>query len=784
MSEETAIPIWPTIYDGIAWSDIGEIAIATSEHVEILIPKIRLDQDNSDQLWDKLHLRVNAFDETQVDVEDHIAWNSSSFGEEISVCEVVGLDWSPQGLAKHKRCALAVHTQNLVLSIWNPTAQPRSLASWKRAIVFNRELQSYYINRHPEEAYEPPDPKSDRLKRLQRVRAFAWSQTASLATPTEGVNNVALDVRNEILMAVSNDNNEVIIFRMPSNLHMSTSPMNASNDQVTVVGHFSVLEGDIQLPDLTWTFEEHMRYQSFVSKMAWSPWHSVKNGPSMAVIVCATRSKLMFRRILIAIKFNEINVQLTGTSSEVQLATPWPSNGILRWIPSGSHEPNLKLVACTGGDIILYGINAMGGGAKVLAVYAREEWDPVAGCIVTGPTLNGTSLFFGPHSSMTKTTIVQLDPDSLRPLDGQDPDWKTLMVQRKDDFGKEHHLGELTVVKLWGMAMSSLKDLVATLTTVHPSSQPEYLIQSDYRTVLSLVPIGSQPSPAQFVAKVLRENLSSETMTFSIKFWLKHLDESTKKHKLIINEMMAEIDQQIALLENEAAPISHHNASLNTMLYQSKRLKMHQLKRLFSLFDPSLDSATSASLDLAIVAKLTTTVLRLPRESWKSSMISKYIILEHKKAVKMLPADLVDQLEELDLSHADYKEQCEICEAEIPLESFTEAHCIEGHEFARCSLTFLAIQAPGISKYCGICGKQYIDGSYLETDEMQEQASVSRNGNAGPVEGDTTTKTSSSRDQDIEIDKDSGQAQDLPTLAQLLFAACDSCFYCGGKFMG
>ncbi|KAE9985451.1 hypothetical protein EG328_007443 [Venturia inaequalis] len=769
MSEETALSIWPTLCDGIAWSEIGEMAIATSEHVELLIPKVRLDQDQQDQLWDKLHLRVNAFDETQVDIEDPIAWNSSSLGEEISVCEVVGVDWSPQGPAMHKRCALAVHTQNLVLSIWAPTVHPRSLASWKRHFVINRELQRYFIGRHPEEAFEPPDAKSDRLKRLQRVRAFAWSRAATLARPVEDERYAAPAHCNEILMAVSNDNNEVIIFRMPSTLRMPSSRTDDNSNNMTVVGHFSILPGDFNLPDLTWTFEEHMRYQSFVSKLAWSGWHSVQSGPLMAVIVCATRTKLIFRRVLIAMKPNGVNVQLNGQSSEILLPTPWPPNGILRWMPNESHEPNLKLVVCAGGDIMLCGINAMGGGAEVLATYIREEWDPVAGCVVTDPTSDRNALFIGSHSSTTSTSTVQLDPSSLKPLGGQNPVWKTLMVRHKNDFGKENRLGDLTVVKLWGMAMSPVKNLMAILTTVHPSSQPEYLIQSDYRTTLSVIATDSQPNPTKFVAKLLRENPTSETVAYSMKFWLKQLADSPDKRESMIHEMMAALDQEIVRLEREPVPIEQPGASLNTLLYHSKILKAHRLKRLISLFDLTLDSATSASLDMAIVAKLTTTILRLPRKSWQRSTISKYIILEYKKAVSVLPTSLTHQLEDLDLSHAEHKERCEICEAEIPLESFTEAHCVEGHEFARCSLTFLAIQAPGISKYCGICGKQYIEGSYLETDS-QASMSATQNGEDASMEGDTN--------------EDGQTTKDLPTLAELIFTACDSCFYCGGKFVG
>lgn len=263
------------------------------------------------------------------------------------------------------------------------------------------------------------------------------------------------------------------------------------------------------------------------------------------------------------------------------------------------------------------------------------------------------------------------------------------MVRRKDDFGKEHRLGDLTVVKLWGMAMSSTKDLMAILNTVHPSSQPEYLIQSDYRTTLSVVPTGSQPNPTMFIARLLRENVASEAVAYSVKFWMKHQADSPDKRKMIIHEMMAALDEEIVRLDHESAPIEQPTASLNTLLYHSEILKAHRMKRLISLFDPSLDSATSASLDMAIVAKLTTTIFRLPRQSWKQSIISKYIVLQYKKAVSMLPANLKHLLGDLDVSQAEDKEQCEICEAEVPLESFTEAHCVEGHEFGKWLATLL-----------------------------------------------------------------------------------------------
>lgn len=87
-------------------------------------------------------------------------------------------------------------------------------------------------------------------------------------------------------------------------------------------------------------------------------------------------------------------------------------------------------------------------------------------------------------------------------------------------------------------------------------------------------------------------------------------------------------------------------------------------------------------------------------------------------------------------------ETCEICNAEIPfLGDTTSAMCRAGHQFTRCSLSFVSIQEPGISKYCSGCGKQFLDLAKL-----------------GPVEGQS--------------------------LSRALFDTFQVCPYCQAKFRG
>jgi hypothetical protein len=88
------------------------------------------------------------------------------------------------------------------------------------------------------------------------------------------------------------------------------------------------------------------------------------------------------------------------------------------------------------------------------------------------------------------------------------------------------------------------------------------------------------------------------------------------------------------------------------------------------------------------------------------------------------------------------REVCEICGEVIPFSrSSTSAACAQGHRFSRCGLSFVAIQEPGISKYCSKCGRQFLDPSKLEW-------------------------------------------PDGPSLSQVLFDKFDVCPYCQGKFRG
>lgn len=76
----------------------------------------------------------------------------------------------------------------------------------------------------------------------------------------------------------------------------------------------------------------------------------------------------------------------------------------------------------------------------------------------------------------------------------------------------------------------------------------------------------------------------------------------------------------------------------------------------------------------------------------------------------------------------------------------------------------VAIQIPGLSKFCGICSQQYLrsEQSIAFQSVTDNHTDVSRDERSRTTEKDGPLKVS---------------------LAQVLFATFDACIYCGGKFL-
>ncbi len=96
-------------------------------------------------------------------------------------------------------------------------------------------------------------------------------------------------------------------------------------------------------------------------------------------------------------------------------------------------------------------------------------------------------------------------------------------------------------------------------------------------------------------------------------------------------------------------------------------------------------------------------------------------------------------------------------------------------------MTFLAIQAPGISKYCGLCSMEYLNQDFLLKSNIQYSASVE--GEDGPHGGAASDVEKEARVISNAL-TDLDNTESLQSLAHVLFSSCEVCIYCGGKFVG
>ena len=171
-----------------------------------------------------------------------------SIGEEQSLSHAMVLAWSPPGLAKHKRSALAVLTSNLILSLWDPGPNPTESSSWRRAAVLNGCIEEYFK--------ELKVPEST-LRRRRRIRCMSWAN----ASPSDSKREQGPG----FMLAVINDYQEVLF------LNISSSPL-LKGGSAKVLGH----HGHV-------TENASTRHRSY--EVSWSSWILSENAIE-AVLFC------------------------------------------------------------------------------------------------------------------------------------------------------------------------------------------------------------------------------------------------------------------------------------------------------------------------------------------------------------------------------------------------------------------------------------------------------------------------------------------------------------------
>ena len=196
--------------------------------------------------WLHVHFRANLFSFEEWPEVEPASFEDLSIGEEQSESYVVSLAWSPPGLAKHGKCALAVLTSNSLLCIWDPQSDPANPAAWCRASVVNDILAHYYDNSM--RARRSNTYSESMLRKGKRIRGFAWAP--ALPPPPSS------EVRHSdiCILAIVNDSSGLFLLRVRTTRDIEAMTCDASTKcPVIPLNTPSSENPDGLLPEVYWT---------------------------------------------------------------------------------------------------------------------------------------------------------------------------------------------------------------------------------------------------------------------------------------------------------------------------------------------------------------------------------------------------------------------------------------------------------------------------------------------------------------------------------------------------
>jgi hypothetical protein len=759
-------------------------------------------------------------------------------GEEISNSAPISIAWSPPGIAKHRKCALAALTANLTLSLWSAEGKPQEEASWARRLIVNDALVDYFGDWDDEPSHVVDDPK-ERLRLRGRIRAFAWAP-ALPSSETAGVVGTHL-VYGPHMLAVSDDDNHLVFLKIES----PTSTLGFEQDwsaEVLLHESFAPPSGTIfSQPNV---FEDMIKQQKYISHVAWSPW-IIRDDSHQSVLLYATNEDVRARPITYTHGRLTLDEEVVYTGYQLRY------DGPIKWFHQVEDGDRLKLALFTNTELAWLTISALDASIVEKSVHDLDgRWDPVSGVVwdttqAEAPRLHISSLLSTLHNP---TAVLEQTSSGLESL--RAPSWRDKIENNLALFSVKNGLKGNSRAKVWGLTRSPLGDFVAACNSVHPSDMIEYGIPAERSGTLAISSLRPGSQQRDIFPK---HDVTAEGITYSLKKLVEDAVEDPDDIPAFAEEMvgkLVEIYTAPSLPEKSATASATYSdvKDLDSLIKDFKTnafLESHTLKDRYTiLVSEACKTQINKCLSKTLIAyRLAVALQQLPlslshtafsaeiRTHHKQFITLINMVMGHDNTSETLPgaerdagcnsAPAADASTNGISTSTDQipvplmADTCDFCSAPIPFTDLGSAACTNGHEFPRCGLSFLAIQAPGITKYCGICSTPFLSDEFVIAQEYADSKKSVDTGNDTVMTGVTTNDRVSGggekvsgppgkvdeghvaqeggeritvEDQesdDSDDEDDVYERRELPvTLARVLFLACDVCIYCGGKFVG
>ncbi|GLI80433.1 hypothetical protein PoHVEF18_008788 [Penicillium ochrochloron] len=649
------LPFSPSCFDALSWSADGDLAIAAGEYVQVLTPKKSNAESSAPQNqdeWNITRIRVNLFTLAEWQVIAPQNRDDFSIAAEQSTSTVVGVAWSPPGLASFRRSVLAVLTSNLLLSLWEPTGTQRL---WTRVAIVN-----HIFHLDP----TAPAQLSGLELRRSNIRSFQWCQPL-LAPPRNSGLAPEPEARWGVhLLMVTNDANEVILLRVRRLVNGKSPSVPYSIDKLAL---YSMDEDQERYPQPCCgsLLRSALQSKARVLSVSCGPWlglsqkseDSVYTATAMIAAVFGTQLRIFKATVALqaADRVEGDNTQFEARARLTDhplgpIASEWtsrPVNGPFKWV--STHEPAaITLAVPTSVGFLTVSIpRAVYDGSTSPDELDAQEWllsllaeecgegprrylEPISGMTTLYDENSGAlSLHLGTMSAVG--IVLHLDGPETE-ISPRKPQWSTVIEDRLEQFDLDRDLGGQSVARVWGLA--SYRGVVAVLFTRHPTDMIEYRVTSDERSVLAFA--SEDPNYSADIHTLLAP-ITSATESWS----------PADHREAVISYLLSSMDGT-AEQDPESQRLIYASACCAIVDQKGAAIRSHARESLQRLADLT-------------GADLTEEIARCDEES---------------------PTLSAKSTEQLSGPGAHMFERCEICDAGIAWVSASEAQCAEGHLFS------------------------------------------------------------------------------------------------------
>ncbi|KAI9663305.1 MAG: hypothetical protein M1831_002589 [Alyxoria varia] len=760
--------------DNLVWSEDCDLAVALTDHVEILVPRLGFSPPSryelEDTRWHRVRLQVNRFKPEEVPYINPLSFRAFSFGEEQSFSHVVSLAWSPAGVAKHGRCALAILTANHVLSIWAPLGDVRTNRGWKRVLVVNHFFKQFWggsidadsptVNYTPgqngvsqneanessmgemDDEYSPEETEEEYRRLRSRIRSFCWSPRFPGQAKVHDNRENRIDHQ---YLAISNDLGEIFVLEIkPSHLRSQSSSSSWSSTIKADRDICNLAHDPIPFDQFN---DSPLEATNCALNLSWSSFlhaDGVDDKGTASILAYTLGSRLHLAIIRSFVHEQQISMEFSQEKQDFAHEYVGP----IAWTYDVEMDA-IHLLAFTTEEAHCISLPSapLRAGAPNVMLSARQRgdcWYPIAGhCFTKRDGTNANCLHFVNSFSTgsLKTQHGQSWP-FLETSDTFETTWSEAIMQQRLLFDSEHDIDEKIATRIYGMASSPLGDCIAMCISLHPSELPEH-----------------RNSRGQSVQLLLSyENESLEPLLTSLRS-MSGLNDPTYEALMFgaqrfLSDAPVENPQagaaKLKLVLNSKAPKLRPNGTKAVGKRNSRARKEDLLnnlgprlggfdgfsRRVIHVFAPeeSRDLRRQQdTFDEAVAFRMTSDILALPREDLRWTDLTQSILKLYEKCQELVTPQTRNSRKSKKSTDGKSFEDCIVCGAPLPFTAMNWARCENEHQFSRCSLTFIAIQEPGVSRFCGICDRQYLNEHHLlSVDAGVEGATSTFNTNNGP----------------------------------------------------